>query len=125
MALKVQSNTAGASRHLALMSGFKIANVEVVAVAGGSDYTNGFDLDSIKNELGFEVIWDVLQAIILGSNGNVRSEGGFLPLWDQNTGKLRFYRDQTPVPVGDGELEEIIGANLGTDDVIRCLIIGR
>jgi len=122
MALTVQSHSSGASRHFALSSGLKIAQIEIVVAIPG-DYVNGYDLDGIRDNLGFEVIWDVLQAVIVGSNGVIKVDGGYIPLYDQSTKKLRFYRDNA-VPA-DAELPEIVSGDLSGLDVLRLLIIGR
>jgi hypothetical protein len=97
--------------------GMKIAHVQVT-IGATTDYAAGvgFDINADRAKFGFQVIFDVLSASIRSSAGTLKA---FMPIWDQNTKKLRFWE------VGAaGPLDEMDQADLAANDVLSMVVIG-
>ena len=112
MAVTVSSTINQANRTFRVDSGltFKQVDIATSTGSGGADYSTGFDLGAIAQQLGFNVIFSVFDALVtnkpnLRGTWEVRSPG---------PSKLRFY-----IPAGT-EVTTEIAAN----DVIRCFIAG-
>jgi hypothetical protein len=108
MAITVSSQINQANRTFRVDSGltFKQCDITTSTGSGGADYSTGFNLSGMAQQLGFNVIFTVFDAIVLGKP-QLRGS------WDGVT-KLRFY-----APAGT-EVTNDIAAN----DVIRCFIAG-
>lgn len=112
MAVTVNSTINQANRTFRVDAGltFKQCDIATSTGSSGADYATGFDLSAMAQQLGFNVIFCVLDAVVvnkpqLRGTWEIKSAGG---------GKLRFY-----IPAGT-EVTTEIAAN----DVIRCFIAG-
>ena len=112
MAVTVSSQINQANRTFRVDSGltFKQCDITTSTGSAGADYATGFDLSAMAQQLGFNVIFTVFDAIVVNSpqlrgTWEIKSAGG---------GKLRFY-----IPAGTEVTTEI-----GTNAVIRCFIAG-
>jgi hypothetical protein len=112
MALTVTSTINQANRTFRVDAGLTFAQRDIATSTGsaGADYSSGFDLVAIAQQLGFNVIFTVFDAL-------VQNKPQLRGTWDikvPGTNKLRFY-----IPAGT-EVTTEIAAN----DIIRCFIAG-
>jgi len=112
MALTVTPYINQAQRTFRVDAGLKLAQCDVTTSTGsaGADYSSGFDLNAIIQQLGFNVIFTVLDAPVIGKP-QLRGT------WDigaTGTNKLRFY-----IPAGTEVTNEIVA-----NDKIRCTVLG-
>lgn len=112
MALSVTSTINSGKRTFRVDSGLTFTQCDITTSTGssGADYSSGFDLVAIAQQLGFNVIFTVFDAL-------VQNKPTLRGTWDikvPGTNKLRFY-----IPAGT-EVTTEIAAN----DVIRCFIAG-
>jgi hypothetical protein len=112
MALTVQSTINQANRTFRVDAGLTFGQRDVATSTGssGADYSTGFDLTAIAQQLGFNVIFSVFDAMVV----NKPQLRGTWEVKSPGVSKLRFYN-----PAGT-EVTTEIAAN----DVIRCFIAG-
>ncbi len=112
MPLTVQSTINQANRTFRVDAGLTFAQRDIATSTGsaGADYATGFDLVAIAQQLGFNVIFSVFDALVVGKP-QLR---GTWEVKTSGTPKLRFY-----IPAGT-EVTTEIAAN----DVIRVFIAG-
>jgi len=113
MPLTVTSTINQAKRTFRVDAGMTFTQCDITTSTGsaGADYSSGFDLAAIAPQIGLNVIFTVLDALVfakpqLRGTWEVKAAGA--------QGKLRFY-----IPAGT-EVTNEIAAN----DVIRCIIVG-
>lgn len=112
MAVTVQSMIGQANRTFRVDAGMTFAQRDLTTSTGsaGADYSSGFDLSAIAQQLGFNAIFCVLDATVV----NKPQLRGTWEVKTPGPSKLRFY-----IPAGT-EVTTEIAAN----DVIRCFIAG-
>lgn len=112
MPLTVSSTINQANRTFRVDAGmtFKQCDLTTSTGSSGADYATGFDLSAIAQQLGFNVIFCVLDAVVT----NKPQLRGTWEVKTPGVSKLRFY-----IPAGT-EVTTEIAAN----DVIRCFIAG-
>jgi hypothetical protein len=112
MALSVTSTINQGKRTFRVDSGLTFTQCDITTSTGsaGADYSQGFDLVAIAQQLGFNVIFTVFDV-------QVQNKPQLRGTWDvkvPGTNKLRFY-----APAGTEVTTEIVA-----NDVIRCFIAG-
>ena len=113
MALSATSTIGQAKRTWRVDSGLTFTQCDITTStgSGGADYSSGFDLSAIASQLGFRVIFTVLDALVV-NHPELRGTWEFK---SPGTSKLRFY-----VAAGT----EVAAGDIPAASKIRCLIAG-
>lgn len=118
MALTFTNNVNKAVRSWKGPDGLMISHIEMTNSATG-DYSSGYDLATNAAKMGFRKIVNVLGPTTRTSGGTIRAQVG---IYDQNTGKLRFYKTGSAT---SGVLLEIVAAtDNAANDVTSFTVIG-
>lgn len=118
MALTFTNTIDGGLRDYTLSHGLRVAQFDMTTSDVSVDYSSGFDINGNADNMGFHKIFGVIAATIRASAGTLRA---LLPLWDANTGKLRFYENAAAAGAFD---EADVDVEMADNDVVRMVVIG-